>query len=124
VDRLDDPLIWGILPMSYYFNPDNMRWGLGSYDLCFTNKYTLTRSSRAAETNGVTEDFPLSSHLAKCFLRIDWSIHHTAASSNPLSRKRSGSSVAVHSCAPMPQTRSSTDRYAVPMLETPSRRGR
>ena len=37
-DRLDDPMIWGILPVSYMFNPDNMRWGLGSYDLCFTNK--------------------------------------------------------------------------------------
>lgn len=36
--RMDDPILWGILPLSYMFNPDNHRWGLGSYDLCFTNK--------------------------------------------------------------------------------------
>jgi hypothetical protein len=36
---LDDPLIWGILPLRYVWNVDNMRWGLGSYDLCFQNKY-------------------------------------------------------------------------------------
>lgn len=35
---MDDPILWGILPLSYMFNPDNLRWGLGSYDLCFTNK--------------------------------------------------------------------------------------
>lgn len=35
---MDDPIIWGILPLSYMFNPNNLRWGLGSYDLCFTNK--------------------------------------------------------------------------------------
>jgi monolysocardiolipin acyltransferase len=35
---MDDPIIWGVLPLSYMFNPDNHRWGLGSYDLCFTNK--------------------------------------------------------------------------------------
>ncbi|CAI6337076.1 unnamed protein product [Periconia digitata] len=38
VSVMDDPMIWGILPISYMINPDNMRWGLGSYDLCFTNK--------------------------------------------------------------------------------------
>ncbi|KAF2001493.1 hypothetical protein P154DRAFT_521580 [Amniculicola lignicola CBS 123094] len=35
---LDDPLIWGALPLRYALNPENHRWGLGSYDLCFTNK--------------------------------------------------------------------------------------
>ncbi|KAF2448993.1 hypothetical protein P171DRAFT_352541 [Karstenula rhodostoma CBS 690.94] len=38
VSVLDDPMIWGIMPLSYMFSPDNLRWGLGSYDLCFTNK--------------------------------------------------------------------------------------
>jgi monolysocardiolipin acyltransferase len=38
LDRLDDPMIWGIMPLSYMFSPDSLRWGLGSYDLCFTNK--------------------------------------------------------------------------------------
>ncbi|OAK97372.1 hypothetical protein IQ06DRAFT_281610 [Phaeosphaeriaceae sp. SRC1lsM3a] len=38
ISVMDDPILWGILPLSYMFNPDNHRWGLGSYDLCFTNK--------------------------------------------------------------------------------------
>ncbi|KAF2105911.1 hypothetical protein BDV96DRAFT_591769 [Lophiotrema nucula] len=42
VSVLDDPAIWGVLPLSYLFNPDNMRWGLASYDLCFTNKALST----------------------------------------------------------------------------------
>ena len=35
---LDDPMIWGVLPFRYGFNPSNHRWSLGSYDICFTNK--------------------------------------------------------------------------------------
>ncbi|KAF1847671.1 uncharacterized protein K460DRAFT_414373 [Cucurbitaria berberidis CBS 394.84] len=38
ISVMDDPILWGLLPLSYMFNPDNLRWGLGSYDLCFTNK--------------------------------------------------------------------------------------
>jgi hypothetical protein len=40
---MDDPILWGILPLSYMFTPDNLRWGLASYDLCFTNKYAMVR---------------------------------------------------------------------------------
>ncbi|KAJ4311176.1 Lyso-phosphatidylcholine acyltransferase [Neodidymelliopsis sp. IMI 364377] len=38
ISVMDDPILWGILPLSYMFSPDNLRWGLASYDLCFTNK--------------------------------------------------------------------------------------
>ncbi|KAF2742851.1 hypothetical protein M011DRAFT_452408 [Sporormia fimetaria CBS 119925] len=38
ISVLDDPLMWGVLPLRYLFNPSIMRWGLASYDLCFTNK--------------------------------------------------------------------------------------
>ncbi|KAL6705486.1 Lyso-phosphatidylcholine acyltransferase [Coniothyrium glycines] len=38
ISVMDDPILWGVLPLGYIFNPDNLRWGLGSYDLCFTNK--------------------------------------------------------------------------------------
>jgi len=38
VCRVDDPLIWGVLPFKYAFNPSNHRWSLGSYDICFTNR--------------------------------------------------------------------------------------
>jgi monolysocardiolipin acyltransferase len=41
-DRLDDPLMWGVLPIRYMWNPDNLRWGLGSYDICFQNRVTST----------------------------------------------------------------------------------
>jgi hypothetical protein len=38
LNRLDDPLIWGILPLRYFFDAVNMRWGLGAHDICFKNK--------------------------------------------------------------------------------------
>ena len=36
---VDDPFMWGALPFKYAFDPGNHRWSLGSYDICFTNKY-------------------------------------------------------------------------------------
>lgn len=42
VSVLDDPLIWGVLPYRHAFNPENHRWSLGSYDLCFQNKALST----------------------------------------------------------------------------------
>ncbi|KAH7131370.1 hypothetical protein B0J13DRAFT_102930 [Dactylonectria estremocensis] len=39
---LDDPLIWGILPLRYCFDIPNLRWGLGAHDICFKNKATST----------------------------------------------------------------------------------
>lgn len=35
--RLDDPVVWGILPTKYYLHPRKMRWSLGAADICFTN---------------------------------------------------------------------------------------
>jgi monolysocardiolipin acyltransferase len=46
--RMDDPILWGILPLSYMFNPENHRWGLASHDLCFTNKYAYPPSLQRA----------------------------------------------------------------------------
>ncbi|KAF2086432.1 hypothetical protein K490DRAFT_44105 [Saccharata proteae CBS 121410] len=42
VSVLDDPLIWGSLPLRYMFTPDNLRWSLASHDLAFTNKVLST----------------------------------------------------------------------------------
>lgn len=36
--RLDDPVVWGILPFRYLFDPSNLRWTLGAADICFANK--------------------------------------------------------------------------------------
>lgn len=32
---LDDPLMWGILPLRHAFSPTSVRWGLGAHDICF-----------------------------------------------------------------------------------------
>ncbi|KAK0127274.1 hypothetical protein ONS96_006824 [Cadophora gregata f. sp. sojae] len=42
VSVMDDPLIWGVLPFSYAFNPGNHRWSLGSYDICFQTRTLST----------------------------------------------------------------------------------
>lgn len=41
VSVVDDPLIWGVLPLSYAFNPSNHRWSLGSYDICFQGRLLM-----------------------------------------------------------------------------------
>ncbi|KAK3997351.1 hypothetical protein QBC44DRAFT_280254 [Cladorrhinum sp. PSN332] len=38
VSVLDDPVVWGVLPLSYAFNPNNLRWTLGAHDICFKNQ--------------------------------------------------------------------------------------
>jgi len=40
VGVLDDPVIWGILPMRYALDVENMRWSLGAHDICFKNAAT------------------------------------------------------------------------------------
>ncbi|KAI0184644.1 hypothetical protein EV127DRAFT_350009 [Xylaria flabelliformis] len=37
ISIMDDPLMWGVLPFKYAFNPSNHRWGLGAHDICFKN---------------------------------------------------------------------------------------
>ncbi|GAO16452.1 hypothetical protein UVI_02048120 [Ustilaginoidea virens] len=39
---LDDPLIWGILPLRYTLDPELLRWGLGAHDICFRSKASST----------------------------------------------------------------------------------
>lgn len=38
ISVLDDPLVWGVLPLRYGFDPYNHRWSLGAHDLMFSNK--------------------------------------------------------------------------------------
>ncbi|KAK0674248.1 putative lysophosphatidylcholine acyltransferase [Cercophora samala] len=42
VSVLDDPMVWGLLPLSYAFNPNNLRWTLGAHDICFKNQLFST----------------------------------------------------------------------------------
>ncbi|KAI1274759.1 acyltransferase [Xylaria sp. FL0933] len=39
VSVTDDPIMWGVLPFGYAFNPSNHRWGLGAHDICFKNSF-------------------------------------------------------------------------------------
>ncbi|KAM4055385.1 acyltransferase domain-containing protein [Hirsutella rhossiliensis] len=42
VGVLDDPLMWGILPLRYTTDLANLRWGLGAHDICFKNRFSST----------------------------------------------------------------------------------
>ncbi|KAI9167326.1 Lysophosphatidylcholine acyltransferase [Paramyrothecium foliicola] len=42
VSVVDDPLMWGILPLRYSMDLVNVRWGLGAHDICFKNSITST----------------------------------------------------------------------------------
>ncbi|KAI3400979.1 hypothetical protein diail_1187 [Diaporthe ilicicola] len=39
---VDDPVIWGVLPLRFAFQPWNLRWSLGAHDICFANKLLST----------------------------------------------------------------------------------
>jgi hypothetical protein len=39
--RLDDPLLWGILPPSVLVKPQHNRWALGASDILFTNRFFI-----------------------------------------------------------------------------------
>ncbi|CDK27508.1 unnamed protein product [Kuraishia capsulata CBS 1993] len=38
----DDPFLWATLPWRYYKDVDDIRWGLGAANLCFSNKVLST----------------------------------------------------------------------------------
>ncbi len=62
---VDDPLIWGVLPIRYLWNPDNMRWSLGSYDICFKNRYSYDHlSHRSIDADTVRVGRAVSSFFA------------------------------------------------------------
>lgn len=79
---MDDPILWGILPLSYMFSPDNLRWGLASYDLCFTNKYAALLPDLWPHTDAVAGDYLPSSHSARLFPLTAAHTRNSAVSSN------------------------------------------
>ncbi|KKA30350.1 hypothetical protein TD95_001043 [Thielaviopsis punctulata] len=42
VSVIDDPIIWGVLPIRHLFNPSVMRWSLGAHDICFQTPTSST----------------------------------------------------------------------------------
>ncbi|KAI8983753.1 tafazzin [Pilobolus umbonatus] len=35
----DDPVLWGVLPLSTLYSRQSMRWALGAADICYTNMW-------------------------------------------------------------------------------------
>lgn len=46
---LDDPLMWGILPLRYTTDLANLRWGLGAHDICFQNRSVTPSHAHGAD---------------------------------------------------------------------------
>lgn len=80
--RMDDPLIWGVLPTSYAFNPSNHRWSLGSYDICFQNRQASLGAIYAAQLLTIADSSAHSSTMDKSFQRIEATTQNLAVSSN------------------------------------------
>ena len=40
-DRIDEPMVWGKLPISTFWQPRNVRWTLGASDIMFTTPSVL-----------------------------------------------------------------------------------
>lgn len=52
ISVLDDPLMWGVLPMSSFFNSRQSRWTLGARDIMFTrpSHATFFRNGKVIDT--------------------------------------------------------------------------
>ena len=96
VYRIDDPLIWGVLPFKYGFDPGNHRWSLGSYDICFKNKCVdqiciYPFFVRLADSNLLISQTPFHflharpspAHSQKCALSSRRTLPANNVSSNP-----------------------------------------
>ncbi|OAR00348.1 hypothetical protein LLEC1_00314 [Akanthomyces lecanii] len=57
VNRVDDPLIWGILPMRYTFDVENLRWSLAAHDICFKNRAPRPTDCQADPFPSLTSAF-------------------------------------------------------------------
>ncbi|KAK9462614.1 uncharacterized protein V1516DRAFT_670706 [Lipomyces oligophaga] len=40
ISVIDDPLIWGLMPLNRMFDPKKLRWSLGAANICFGTKFT------------------------------------------------------------------------------------
>ncbi|KAF8314568.1 uncharacterized protein EI90DRAFT_3089979 [Cantharellus anzutake] len=52
ISVVDEPFVWGCLPISQYFRPRDMRWTLGASDIMFTNPIfsSFFRAGQVIET--------------------------------------------------------------------------
>lgn len=108
--RMDDPFIWGVLPLRYHLNPSNHRWSLASYDVCFNKgrydfslpiyTYLPQRHSHKADTRLLvplphTDPSTSSGPSAKPYPPTGSTTPRTAASSNPPCAKPSDCSLTL-----------------------------
>ncbi|KAL2863406.1 uncharacterized protein BJX67DRAFT_374597 [Aspergillus lucknowensis] len=83
-DSMDDPIMWGFLPLKYNFGlfSSNRRWGLASHDICYQSRSAYSQYGGIAQP-AVTQairllskgPFPAEPHLARPE-RQSWSLHN------------------------------------------------
>jgi hypothetical protein len=125
VSSLDDPLIWGFLPMRFFFNPTQMRWSLGSYDICFQGRYVAHSYILKPPSNYLKAQpapLPLFSTLVRFCLPIAGPTPKTAASSNQQYHNVSDFSQTVlsqllHLLTPIGLSESKTKPWSQPHLQ-------
>ncbi|CBF69598.1 hypothetical protein AN6375.2 [Aspergillus nidulans FGSC A4] len=81
---MDDPLVWGFLPLKYNFglSSSNRRWGMASHDICYQARSAHSKHGGIAQP-AVTQairllskgPFPAEPHLAKPE-RQSWSLQN------------------------------------------------
>ncbi|KAL5333240.1 hypothetical protein BJX70DRAFT_392342 [Aspergillus crustosus] len=84
ISVMDDPLMWGFLPMKYFWGPSsaNRRWGLASHDICFQTRSahsTFGGIAQPAVTQAIRllskGPFPAEPHYAS-LERQSWSLQN------------------------------------------------
>ncbi|KAL4987854.1 hypothetical protein BDW68DRAFT_187703 [Aspergillus falconensis] len=84
ISVMDDPLVWGFLPLKYNFglSSSNRRWGMASHDICYQTRSAHSKYGGIAQP-AVTQairllskgPFPAEPHLAKPERQI-WSLQN------------------------------------------------
>ncbi|KAL4820318.1 hypothetical protein BDW67DRAFT_172998 [Aspergillus spinulosporus] len=84
ISVMDDPLVWGFLPLKYNFglSSSNRRWGMASHDICYQSRSAHSKHGGIAQP-AVTQairllskgPFPAEPHLAKPE-RQSWSLQN------------------------------------------------
>ncbi|KAI0014187.1 acyltransferase [Xylariaceae sp. FL0662B] len=123
ISVLDDPVMWGVLPFRYSFNPSNFRWELGAHDICFKNK--LSGSFFSAGQVLPTHRARYSSHGGLFQPTISQAIR--LLSSQPFTSPQLGLSEETHDVSDpftaggLTYTTNGVDRYVAPSVYAQNR---
>ncbi|KAL2181393.1 uncharacterized protein P884DRAFT_288620 [Thermothelomyces heterothallicus CBS 202.75] len=120
ISVLDDPVVWGILPLSYAFDPTNLRWTLGAADICFSNKlfsnfFTYGQVLPCHRLKHSPFGGPFQPALTQALRLLS---HPPATSLSPSSSHRAAAAAAP----PATYTTTGTDVHTAPLQAYPSHR--